>query len=89
MCIGDGKTKDKKEFHQLTRKKHYEQGFMVSSKNVLSLDRNIIKSFLVVALKKPLALLQSLYVLSSSHRIHMSKKLILFLFLSHQNLEQI
>jgi hypothetical protein len=57
-----------KEFDQLTRKEHSKLSSMIRSNNVLASHRNIIKSFLV-ALKKPLALLQYLWVLPSSHPI--------------------
>jgi hypothetical protein len=51
-----------KTLQQLTRKGCYEQDFIVSSNNVLSLDMTIIKSFLVTQ-RSPLVLLQSPWVL--------------------------
>ena len=51
------------------KREHSKLSSMIRSDNVLASHRNIIKSFLV-ALKKPLALLQYLWVLSSSHPIH-------------------
>jgi hypothetical protein len=77
-----------KEFSQLIRKEYYEQDFTVSSDNVLSSDRNIIKSFLV-AQRSPLELLQSLWVLSSSHPLRtVQEARSSFLFLSYQSLKR-
>jgi len=48
------------------KREHSKLSSMIISDIVLASHRNIIKSFLV-ALKKPPALLQSVWVLSSSH----------------------
>jgi cell division protein FtsW (lipid II flippase) len=59
LCASQGKQRIK-EFSQLTRKEPSKQSSMIRSNNVMSSHRNIIKSFLVVALKKPLVMLYSL-----------------------------
>src|SRR5215218_924573 len=66
-----------KTLQQLTRKGCYEQDFIVSSNNVLSLDMTIIKSFLVTQ-RSPLVLLQSPWSFFSSHSKHESKHFSLF-----------
>jgi len=66
------KIKDKK-VTPIPEKRVYEQDFIVSSNNALSLDRNIIKSFLVTR-RSPLALLQSPWVFSSFHSIRKSNQ---------------